>query len=232
MLRRRGPIGRGLNVKSGRRFLTYTQGRAQRYLASRPSRLDSRNFAVRGLQLAPGELKSVDTAISQVQDTTGAVTLLNGIARGDDINERSGRQVTLKSIQMKVFSTATSGTGIDQIQRIMVIYDRQTNAAALTIAQVLNSASPMSQRNLENRARFTILYDKTFPINADGESGSKRYFSWYRKLNHPVTFNSGDAGTVADITTGSLYFLTVGTVAPGATAGSTNGTFRVRYEDK
>ena len=54
---------------------------------------------------------------------------------------------------------------------------------------------------------------------------------WYRRLNHPVTFNAGDAGTVADITTGSLYFLVVGSEAAGATAGTVSGRVRVRFDD-
>ena len=58
------------------------------------------NLATRGLQLAKGELKAVDTFCSAgsmasvvVPDYTGApvIKLLNGIARGDDINERNGR---------------------------------------------------------------------------------------------------------------------------------------------
>lgn len=184
-----------------------------------------------GLALSTGEFKSVDTVVSQAIDQTGAVTLVNGIARGDEINERTGRELTMRSIQFNARAYATAGTGADQVGRVLIVYDRQTNAAALTGAQVLASFDTNSPRNLENRRRFKILKDWRFPINATGESGSHRVLQFYRRLRHPVTFNSGDAGTVADITTGSIYVLSVGTNAAGATAGSLVGTCRIRYQD-
>ena len=190
------------------------------------------NRARRGLQLAQGEFKSVDTAISQVIDQTGAVTLVNGIARGDEIFERNGREVVMKSIEFHCRCYATAGTGADQIGRILIVYDRQTNGAALTGAQVLDSFNTVAARNLENRRRFKILYDRRFVINASGEPQSAKLFNFYRRLAHPVTFNSGDAATVADIMTGSLYLLSVGTNVAGATAGSCVGTVRIRYQDK
>lgn len=189
------------------------------------------NVAQRGLALSTGEFKSVDTVVSQAIDQTGAVTLVNGIARGDEINERNGRELTMRSIQFNARAYATSGTGSDQIGRVLIVYDRQTNAAALTGAQVLASFDTNSPRNLENRRRFKILKDWRFPINAAGESGSHRVLQFYRRLRHPVTFNSGDAGTVADITTGSIYVLSIGTNVAGATAGSLVGTCRIRYQD-
>lgn len=181
--------------------------------------------------LSSGELKAVDVGFSQVIDQTGAVALLNGIARGDEINERNGRELTMRSIEFKARAYATSGTGSDQIGRVLIVYDRQTNATALTGAQVLASFDTNAPRNLENRRRFKILKDWRFPINASGESGSARVLTFYRRLRHPVTFNSGDAGTVADITTGSIYVLSVGTNVAGATAGSLVGTCRIRYQD-
>lgn len=190
------------------------------------------NRATRGLQLATGEFKAIDTVVSVAADTTSAVTLLNGCARGDDINERTGREVVMRSIQLCVRATVTAGTGIDQWHRYIVVYDRQTNGAALTFANVISALDVSAPRNLENRRRFTILMDKKFHLNATAESGSQRLISYYRRLRHPITFNNGDAGTVADITTGSLYLITYGSVAAGQTAGSAYGVVRVRYEDK
>lgn len=178
-----------------------------------------------------GEWKSVDTTISMAADQNSAVQLLNGIARGDEINERTGRKVQMRSIEMHLYATVTPATGTDQRQRVLVIYDKQTNGAALTAANVLQNTSPVGLRNLENRSRFICLYDEAFSLNATGESDSERTFKWYRKVNLTVTFNSGDAGTVADITTGSLYMVVVGSNVAGATAGSVNGYVRVRYTD-
>lgn len=192
----------------------------------------SLNSAVRGMQLAQGEFKCVDIAQSLSSDTASAVQLLNGIARGDEINERAGREVVMRSIQVKGIAAVTVGTGIDQVCRVMIVYDRQTNAAALTAAMVLNAVDTYSPRNLENRRRFKIMYDRSFVLNASGEAGSHCMFNFYRKLNHPVTFNSGDAATVADITTGSMYLICIGNVAAGATDGTCTFSSRIRYQDK
>lgn len=198
------------------------------------------NRATRGMQLARGELKSVDTTVAgAVINATGALNLVNGIARGDDINERTGREVTLKSIHCRFEPYSTATTGQDQWGRIIVVYDRQTNGAAMTIAQLLTAVTPIAMRNLENRKRFSVLYDKTFTLNSSilgavqvPEAGGHKYFEFYRRLNHPMVFNSGDAGTVADITSGSVYVITLGSENAGATAGACHLTCRIRYEDK
>lgn len=189
------------------------------------------NTASRGLRLSRTELKSLDVSGSPVLDTTGEVVLLNGLAPGSGINQRIGRQVHLKSVELHCTAQATAGTGVDQAARIMVVYDSQTNATALTIAQVLETALHNQFYNLENRNRFQILMDRWFPLNATGESGSMRTLNLRRKLNHMVTFNAGIAGSVADIVTGSVYLITLGSVAPGVTAGSAPFRCRIRYDD-
>lgn len=179
----------------------------------------------------PGEFKSVDTTINSAIDSTGYVLLLNGLARGDDINQRSGREVMMKSVELRFNSFATGTTGVDQIHRVALVYDRQANATALTWADVFTSSSINYPRNLENRKRFKVLMDTWYVINASGEPGTAHVEKYYRKLAHPVTFNSGNAGTVADITTGSLYLMWTSSAAAGAGAGTIQGRCRVRYTD-
>jgi len=222
-------------VRAAERVASASGRRAAKIAAYREAPLLA-NLAVRGLNLAKGEFKAIDHSNTSDCNTTGTLALLNGIARGDDINERTGREVTLRSIELHVRCLATATTGLDQTHRVMLVYDRQTNAAALTFAQVLTATDTVAPRNLENRKRFKILMDRR--VNLAGnlaaapQGGSECSFDFYRRLRHPMTFNSGDAGTVADITTGSIYILFVGTVAPGAGAGSVNYYSRCRYEDK
>lgn len=189
------------------------------------------NRRIGGLMRRKGELKSVDTTINSAADTTGGLLLVNGIARGDDINERIGRRVIMKSIQVGLTVRGTAGTGIDQWHRYVLVYDKQANGAALTYLQVFAAADMNGMRNLENRERFMVLMDKKIHLNASGEPESHRQVSAFRRINLPITFNNGDAGTIADITTGSLYLIVYGNIAAGATAGSAYGFVRVRYED-
>lgn len=179
-----------------------------------------------------GELKAVDVSIAQVNDSTGAVTLLNGIARGDDINERDGRQVTAKQLELRLYRYVTSGTGIDQLTRVLVVLDRQANAAAPAITDVLVSASPYALQNLDNRKRFLILWDDLRHLNATAEADSACTNVKRISLKFQMQFNNGNAGTVADITTNALYLITVGNVAAGATAGAVAGRTRFRFTDQ
>lgn len=190
------------------------------------------NVATRGLQLAPGEFKCVDTSVSTDVNTTTSPILLNGIARGDALDERIGRQVLMRSIQFNLRFQVTVGTGIAQFCRCTIVYDKQTNAAALTNTNVFVENTVNAPRLLENRKRFRILYDETFFLSEDATTGCGHVLKGYQRVNLPVEFNSGDAGTVADITTGSLYLVLTGTTAAGDTDTLIRGYVRVRYTDK
>lgn len=179
-----------------------------------------------------GELKAVDTSLASAVDTTGAIALLNGIARGDDIGNRVGRQVTCKYLEARIAMGVTSGTGEDQYQRILIVQDRQPNGTALAITDVLVATNVYSQSNLDNRLRFRILYDKWFPLNASAEAGSAKSWEFKVPLNFVTQFNNGDAGTIADIQTNSLYAIVIGSKVAGVTAGSVAGRIRVRFTDK
>jgi len=194
------------------------------------------NAAARGLQLNAGEFKAIDVSATSVVDTTGAVTCLNGCARGDDIAGRNGRETTMKSIEFRAVVAPTDVTGVEQTARVLLVYDRQANATPLTAVQVLAANNTYAPRNLENRRRFKILFDRTFQIGDRSAAPASMPFAktikFYRRLAHPVTYNAGNAGTVADIVTGSLYLITVGTQGAGGAAGSCIFYSRVRFQDK
>lgn len=178
------------------------------------------------------EFKSIDVAPgTSVLDTTGAVTLLDGCARGSDINERVGREILLRSVELKMVAKATATTGTDQTGRVLLIYDRQCNGVAPGITDILDSINVVAMKNLDNRKRFKILMDWCVDLSAAGQNGSERSKTFYRKLRHPVSYNSGTAGSVADIISGGLFLITLGSNVAGTTAGSLNVSTRVRYTD-
>jgi len=236
--KREMPYRRSIRRKTWRNYRTARTGVAARTAAvAALRRVETRtmNSAVRGLALSQGEFKAVDFTVGLDATIAPSVRLLNGIARGDEITERTGRECTMRSIEFR--GEVKSGTlqGVDQTIRVLIVYDRQTNATALTGSQVFVSAGDQFDvfrpRNLENRRRFKILFDRTYYCSGTAESASGRTFKFYRKLNHPITFNNGDAGTVADITTGSLYAICVGDQPPGDTAGHLVAFSRIRYTD-
>lgn len=189
------------------------------------------NYAQRGLQLSSGEFKSVDLHADNVScSTTPGILLLNGMTVGSSIDQRVGREVTLRSIQFQYVVRANTA-GVDQQVRVALVYDRQTNGAAPAFNDVFDYSNVTAARKLENRKRFRILYDRTYTLNAIGEPGAQVARRFYRRLRHPVTFNSGSTGLVADITTGSFYLLFLSTQAAGTNAALLDYNTRVRYTD-
>ena len=235
------PIRSSIRKKSWKRRspieLQWTEAKAMRDAAAMVARrapvIVGPNPAQRGLQLAQGEFKFVDVTVGADINTTGFVHLLNGMTRGDDISQRIGREVTLRSVQMTYQIGSKNNTGLDQYVRAMLVYDSQANGGPTPlISDILSASNTYAHRNLENRHRFKILYDRTIALNASGEPGSRRVLKFYRRLNHPVTFNGNTGGTIADIQTGALYFAAISSNPAGATDAFGLMQARVRYQDK
>lgn len=176
----------------------------------------------------------MDTLVSQVADSTGAMTLLNGLQPGTGASQRIGMKVAIRSLEFKGQVRVTAATGVDQIQRYIILLDRQANGAApAALTDFLTGGVYYSLRNLANRRRFKAIHDRMFSLNASGEPDSQRCWKFYIKFRKPiiVEFNAGNAGTVADIVTNSLYLMSLGQAPAGATAGSILGYCRLRYTD-
>jgi hypothetical protein len=165
-------------------------------------------------------------------NTTGAVTLLNGIAPGTSMAQRVGHVIHMSYLDMRCYTTVTAGTGVDQTHRVLLVLDKQCNGAAPAVTDVLTYASTMSPYNLYNRKRFLILMDRTFNLNAVAQGGSHKSWNVHKSIPYEVTYNAGTAGTVADIITNSLYLVIVGSEAAGVTAGTSNVYSRLRFSDQ
>lgn len=125
----------------------------------------------------------------------------------------------------------TATTGVDQYQRVLIVYDKQTNGSAFGITDLLNSVGTYALQNLSYLHRFEILLDRRFYLNDYDEPGSAIVWGVDMPLRHPVQFNTGTDGTVADITTGSVYVVSIGSEAAGATAGQLTGSVRISFAD-
>jgi len=156
------------------------------------------------------ELKNIDlsstTVITFNQVTANTPILLNGVAQGTTATTRLGRRITMKSLLVKGdFSMTATGTGASPL-RCLIVYDSQTNAVAATATDVLAADQFDSPMNLSNSRRFKTLLDEQIPcLGAAGPAAV--HINRYVKLNHSVEFNTGSAGTVGDIQTGSIYML-------------------------
>jgi len=113
----------------------------------------------------------------------------------------------------------------------MVVLDKQANGAPPAVTDILLADAMQSPMNLSNSNRFKILAEGYFTEASTNGDYTSEGVEVYKKLNIPVQFNNGTAGTIADIATGSVYVLfaqngTIGTAAPTVVWRS-----RIRYVD-
>lgn len=183
--------------------------------------------------------------------TTGASEAIFFPPVGSQINQRIGRRVMVKSIQCRgrVQATDPAMVGNDFV-RLLLVLDMQPNSTAgapgLTDVLGLGAnpavATSLSFNNLNNRSRFKILMDwkKAFITATPAGTmekiglapGSENVtIDYYKKVNFPVTFNSGSSADPGDITTGKIFLLAVGAQASAAAGYTFFLETRVRFID-
>lgn len=165
----------------------------------------------------------------------GTLLLLNGLAPGTGASQRIGKKALMKTIQFRasIGSGTLGATAFRGLVRYLWVYDKQANATAPTVAQILEQVDATSFMNMDNRDRFVVLADKQFALDQNGGNESHQ-FKVYKKCNLPTIFNAGTAGTVADITSGSIYLLIICKNANSAAETNTPDTWfysRIRYDD-
>lgn len=194
------------------------------------------------------EKKVQDIAVATYQvNSTGVFTLLCIPVVGADMNARVGRKINIKSVYIRGFvgiqaallSTADSEIPPQQ-WRMIIVADMQPNGAAPATTDLLNTASPSSHLNLNNRDRFKVLADKVYTSDgyvnvstatqARSSQGRITFkVKCYKKTNIETIFNATNGGTIADITSGAVYMFWIGSQA--ASDGNAIVGTRVRYTD-
>jgi len=177
------------------------------------------------------EEKTLTVDATPAANSTGNLTLLNAITKGTTDNTRVGTRVNIRRLQIRGFCAVTPTTGVDQLHRVMLIVDQQANAAAPTLATILQATTVYSFPDPEYVDRFRIIYDRTFALNATAESGSIIPFNIDLRTKVDTHFNASAYGDIRDIISGSIYLGVIGTSAAGGTAGSVNLSTIVRFTD-
>lgn len=189
-------------------------------------------------QTSLNENKTIDVdPATYAFDTTGSITLLSGVATGADFTDRIGRKIFMKSLYIRGIIKPVDNNVGNTLARMIIVYDMQPNGAAPGITDILKSSSPASQLNLNNRDRFRILIDKQWSIGAVSDastsslSGSPTVHTLkkFKRLNLEEVFK-GTTSAITDISTGSIYMITLGDQAVGNGA-VVSMSSRVRFMD-
>lgn len=174
------------------------------------------------------ERKHLEQASSTTSSTTAAFILLNGCAPGDTGETRDGQSIKVSAVFLRYTliqnASATSGT----VNRLILFMDKQCNGAAPTAADILDSsANVLSPLNINNGKRFKVMAD--IIVNTDLVAAPIKTIERYLKTNFHTKYNAGTAGTVADITTNSLYVMHMSSEATNVP--TFNYSFRTRFID-
>ena len=194
------------------------------------------------------ELKAFDLSnFASVFQPAGIFTLLNIPINGPEMYQRVGRKMYMKSLHVRGFCLNVA-TSLQDMGRIIIFYDSQPNAAVSNIAALLQDSnlaattSVFSEINLNNRERFKIIRDHQImlpavtntagvltngPLTLDPIKSTMNIDMFIKLKGLETIFNGVNGGTIADITSGSLYMLTVS----NATGWEFSGTTRLRYYD-
>jgi len=166
-------------------------------------------------------------------DTTGSVTLLNTVPQGSSQMQRVGKKILLKSLQCRGF-VANNSTATYNDCAMLIVYDKRPRGALPAITDILASASSNAMNNDDNSGRFQIIRRFDFALIGNATNiteASYKSSDFYQKLKHRTVYTSLGTGLIADIEEGALYLVTIGNVAAGTAAASSNLGFRLRYYD-
>lgn len=221
-----------------------------------PSRKKARIFAKKTLLSMRGEMKCVD--LSSTLDTlnitnTGPKTLQNGTVPGNYMHTRLGRRIRMQSLrimgQIRQFQNGAAPD--DDFCHIYVVYDAQPNAAAFALTDFLQSCdnagttatNTFSFVNMSNAKRFKVLRHEVFKLESTGASANQpaqETTDYHKKTTVDMfidlkgldtQYNTGVAGTIADIQTGALYVMVLGALSALNTQYTFEYNSRLRFYD-
>lgn len=151
------------------------------------------------------ELHNIDAAtLGANSTTTAAFLLLNGCQVGDTVATRTGQSIKMDRTDVRFFINA-DGTSIQNIIRVMIVLDKDAKGTIFAAGDILTATVPTANLTVGSQMRFVILYDEIFALSANGNGCT----SVCTKLgtNQHVMYNTGNAGTIADINNNSLYLM-------------------------
>lgn len=184
-----------------------------------------------------GEWKYLDQNFAaQTMTATMRLNSIGTMVMGTTASTRIGMNIIVKTIEIRMIISQQGTTTTGQGYRFGVFLDKQANATAPVATDVLHVDSIIGMRNLANRKRFKILFDKTGSIGGLATASDtilqKNIHVYYKfKQGFKVEFNTSNLGTIADITSNSLWFFLYSNTAAGTTNPICNSNVRIRFLD-
>ena len=226
------------------------RSRARRGVVARRARamLNRRTAGFLGIEKKFYDTALAPTALVAPTDCSGgefdpsATSMISTPATGDGEQNRDGKRIVIKSVQVSGSVAAAAQTALTAVVApvecfVALVLDMQTNGAQLNSedvyknqsANAANATNPL--RNLLFSTRFKVLKEwscllepKTAANNASATTvsvaGARMEFDCFLPLDLPVNFNAGTSASVANVIDNSLHiiaFCSSTTLAPTIT---------------
>lgn len=241
------------------------RGRAVGVVIPKALRGFVRSGGVYGTGLGSNSLKSADFQVkdAQILSTAGRLAVstmagtaltgdsLNLIEAGTDIQNRIGRKITIKDIEMRGVMTFAPTSGYIASKgaastTMMLVLDTQANGAVADPALIFNSLMPLpsSLPVVDNQQRFKVLkrWDHQFKAlaNPSGDSTTgtsvyqeqERHFSLKKSVSIPIEYSgTSSPATVALIRSNNLFLIAGCQDSADSTFVSVKAVCRLRFLD-
>lgn len=162
------------------------------------------------------------------------VSLLQHINKGLLANQRVGNRFATKSVSYRfevdlpVTTSTPAGTPVQCSGRVVLVWDKQPNAAVANWAQVFQFASYLSFMDVGNADRYTVLRNQQFNLSPMGDQ--TLFFEGFCKINMDTIWPAGAADDTPP-TTGDLLLLYISDQNVVTAQPRIQGLWRVRYID-
>lgn len=179
-------------------------------------------------RLINSEVKYLDVASSTTVTDVGAtyLVLLNGLAQGDDYNNRSGRSVLMKSLTMKwQINNGTPASA--QTVHFAIVMDKKPDSAVTNSHDAVYGASSTIVSQIDKATegdRFVIL--RTMSVIVDSGTGLSKTGTVHIDLSGIHQLFDGTANTYASIEKNAIAVVAV---SNQATSGYPALVFSSRY---
>lgn len=173
--------------------------------SSRPLAIASKALKLAKQNKQSIEVKEITNTVESDVTTAGSVSTMTNIAEGDDINNRTGRKVRLKSFQIKGYVVNNDSTSTStSVARVLIIRDNSFTSSTPSITEILQGGDAYGLRaqEVENKYAYSVLYDKLMVL--DPNSNNQQGVQKFKKLNHECIFD-GSANTTSN--KGALYLM-------------------------
>ncbi len=181
----------------------------------------------------------VDLALTTLAlNTTGTIILIATVPQGASTNERIGKKIMWKSMQIRGTVSADTAT-LTARGAWMVVYDNRPDGSLPAVTDVLVTANSDSFTNDANSGRFRILKRMDYAMNGNSATAAQNTSSTIFSVNEFLSLRSAKAefmaagtGAIGDISVGALYLIGVGNQAAGTGDGNAFVGVRTRYVDQ